>query len=1030
MNRSPALIAFLLTASTLSAQSGNSFTAVHEHIDVTGLAGSSDFLRNNPIVGAGDVNGDGVEDFLIGVPDSKAGKGKATLYSGRRSLDSPFYTELWTETGSRGYGGSPADGFGSGLCALGDINADGYDDFAVGSGNGHYVMVYLGPEGTLLKSLVTHSENASSDYASAMTSVDLDGDAINELIIGDPNWEANGPAEKGMLHVYKFTPLTAMANMGGESGSTTTIVAVLQFVNPISPGELSSPDMSVTLIAELAGQNENWFGSSLSGVASGSASDYLLVGSPRMETSLSGPVPGGEVFLYRDDPNTIELDLEQILTIQDTYSSTEPGKFGIAVASVGDIDGNDGADEFIVGAPQTDLLEIDAGYAKVFDVDGNVILSIFGTVADEGVGATVAPLGDVDGDQIDDILLGAPGISTGPGYVALISGSDGSTIETLVGVENSVHFGETVATSGDVDGDGSRDIIIARNSPTPFSSSVHVFRPLHSLPYRVTVSATGTGTTFAPIHGTNHGPAHRFAWTKQIGTDDPYLTNHTQDFCEEYAATNVPNTRIHGEGVGDLNYLWLLDQGILDDMSRDFDVSNAEIENLANYDFTQMDTRMDAHDTVPGMDTIWRIGHDKAEIPGSTDWYPGFREAPNSADGLAKVSAQVLKHYNLGWGGRAIPANPIHLVELWNEPFINFWTGNGAEFGELHVAMLKALDENFDTDGDGVANNMTMMTPIAPGDPDGFTTDFLNVLESNWDPQNPHKIRLDAVVQHWYTNTPHQFLRKFEDLDTFYKTIGETHNVLKQGENGAVVLPEVWITEWNRTIEQYADTFASMPYLMNSFFYMDGLVHGDFQRTDGDDFGITLAGASYFSAKLSLWNKVIDEQTGLAYNLKNHAGLAWEVYGTTLFGDAKERLQTSGSFFEPQMEGGDANPIKDFTVMAGRSEQVNRVVIVVSSLQVVDSQDHPDMRDEAARLPYNLDLTDLDFVPATVTRFVQETDVIHWGAGQEAALVAVPLLGSGSLPYTAWEMSVDGSTVHIDVDDMIQNTYEVIIIEG
>ncbi len=990
-------------------------------------------MFDNQIVGAGDVNGDGVEDFLVGVPAAKAGKGKATLYSGSRVPDSPFYTELWSETGSRGYGTNPADGFGSGVCGLGDINGDGFDDFAVSSGNGQYVMVYQGPDGGLLKVLVANHQNASTDYGSPLTSVDMDGDGIREMIVGDPNWEANGPDEKGMVRVYQFTPLNTqpVTSGGGQGGNPTiTIVSILRFVNHLAPGELSSPDMMVTLVAEMAGQNENWFGSSLSGVASGTGSDYLLVGSPRMETSSSGPVSGGEVFLYRDNPATTELDLEQILNIQDSYTNTEPGKFGVAVASVGDIDANDGAEEFIVGAPMTDLTQVDAGYATVFDVDGNVILSFSGTTADEGLGATVAGLGDIDGDQIDDFLIGAPGITAGPGYVSLFSGDDGGVIDTLSGSESSAHFGQHVATSGDVDGDGSRDIIIARKSTSAFSSSVHVFRPLHSLPYRVTIDATGTGTTFAPIHGTNHGPGHKFAWTKQIGSDDPYLTNHTQDFSVEYESTNIPNTRIQGEGVGDLNYLWLLDQGLTNDMSRDYDVANTEIENLANYDFKQMDTRMDMHDTVEGMDTIWRVGHDKAEIPGDTEWYAGFREPPNSAAGLAKVAAQILKHYNLGWGGRAIPTNPISLIELWNEPFIKFWTGNGAEFGELHVEMLKALDDNFDFDGDGIADDMTMMTPIAPGDPDGFTSDFLDVLEANWDPQNPHKIRLDAVVQHWYTNNPHQFLSKFEDLDTFYKAIGESHNVLKQGENFEVVYPEVWITEWNRTIEQYADTFASMPYLMNSFYYMDGLYNGDFKRTDGEEFAITLAGASHYSAKLSLWNKLVDPNTGEVYNLKKHAGLAWEVYGTTLFEEANERLKVDGCFFEPQMEGGVANPIKDFTVMAGRSDQTNRVVVVVSSLQVVDTQDHPDARNETERLPYVIDLDNLGFTPVSVTRLVQETDVIAFRNGQEAELVPVPVLGSGTLPYSAWSMTVNGTSVNIDVDDMIQNTYEVIIIEG
>jgi hypothetical protein len=1040
MNRSLLLLAVFMTAPSLSAQSGHSYTGVHEHIDITGLNGSDSFLHHNRIAGAGDVNGDGVEDFLVGVPGSKAGKGKATLYSGVRLNDSPWFTELWTETGSRGYGGAPADGFGSGMCALGDINEDGYDDFAVSSGTGRYVMVYLGPEGTMLQALVNHNPKASDNYGSALAAVDMDGDGINELVVGDPNWEANGTTEKGMIEVYQFTPFNTpgMNNNGGGGGGSgsgepnSTVVSILRFVNEAGSGEFSTPDMDVTLVAILAGQNENWFGSSLTGVATGTGSDLLLVGSPRMETSLSGAVAGGEVFLYVDNPATPEFDLEQVLTIQDTYTSTEPGKFGISVAAIGDIDGNDGVEEFLVGAPATDITQIDCGYAKVFDVYGNTVMTINGTVADEGVGGTVARLGDIDGDMIDDMLIAAPGVTAGPGYVTIISGDDASVLDTFNGSENSARFGDSVASSGDVDGDGSRDIIISRHSDNAFASTVHVFRPLHSLPYRISVDASGTGTHFGPVHGVNHGPRHMSAWTKWIGTDDPYLTNITVDYSALYDSANIPNSRIHGEGVGDMNYMWLLDQGILDDMSRDYDVSDTEIENLANYDFSQMDNRMDSQEAIPNSETIWRVGHDKAEIPGDTEWYAGFRDPPNSMDGFAKVTAQMLKHYNEGWGGRAVPDQKLHLIELWNEPYINFWTGNGTQFGELHVAMLKALDENFDVDGDGKADDYLMMTPIPPGDPDGWTTEFMDVLEQNWDPQNPHKIRIDGAIQHWYTTIPHSFLNKYEGLDTFYKAIGESHHALKQGPNGEVVLPEIWITEWNRTIEKYADTFASMPFLMNSFYYMDGLYNQDFKRKDGKDFGITFGGANFFSAKLMLWRKLIDPLTAEVYLMKDHAGLAWEVYGNTLFETASERLATTGSFFEQNMDWGlvTDNPIKDFTVMSGRSETEDRVVIVISSMQLVDNLDHPDDRDETSRLPYVVDVDDLGFTPVTITRYVQQTDNILFESGMEAALEAIPVGGSGTLPYAAWNIAIDGTTINIDVDDMIQNTYEVIIIEG
>ena len=92
--------------------------------------------------------------------------------------------------------------------------------------------------------------------------------------------------------------------------------------------------------------------------------------------------------------------------------------------------------------------------------------------------------------------------------------------------------------------------------------------------------------------------------------------------------------------------------------------------------------------------------------------------------------------------------------------------------------------------------------------------------------------------------------------------------------------------------------------------------------------------------------------------------------------------------------------------------------------------DHPDSRDAMQRLPYVLTIPNLEFTPVTITRLVQETDTINFALGQQAQLVAIPEFGSGVLPYSAWQLTVNGSSVSLNVADMIQNSYEVIIIEG
>ena len=1029
MKRSIALLhAVLLTATGLSAQVENQYTGISDLEALTGLNSSTNHWRHNRVASAGDVNGDGVQDFLVGLPGAYSGVGKVVVYSGRRLFQEPYFDEITSSVGARVYGSTEGDAIGIGACGLGDINEDGYDDYAISSGKGRYVMICLGPSGTLLQTLAPSGTEASDLYGSSLVSADLDGDGTKELIVGDPNWRQNGSSSKGMIEVYRFTRMTSYVSW--EGGSSNKLVNITRLIERDDYNLYASPDVRVNLVARHAGQDENWFGADLARLAMGSQ-DYLVVGAPRMEDSPGDPVPGGQAFLLREDPSTAYFDLEVYLTIEDSYSSTEAGKFGFAVASVGDISGADGVEEFAIGAPEADAGMQDNGYVVVYDLAGNVLLARNGTAVSEGFGAALDGIGDIDGDLIPDFAVGAPGVLGGPGHVALLSGADGSTLDDIAGTNVDAQFGWELASTGDVDGDGSRDIVLMTWSGLENTSSVTVLRPLHSLPYRVTVDATGTGTSWAPIHGVNHGPGHQQAWTKQIGTDDPYLANRTSDYSDFYAANGIPNTRIHGEGVGDLNYMWLLDQGLVDDMSRDYAVPQEELTNILNYDFRQFDTRMAVQDQLPGMETIWRIGHDKAEIPGSEEWYAGFTTPPNDMDGMAQVTAQILKRYNEGWGGGAPLQTPLRLVELWNEPHLKFWTGTGTEYGQMHVAVLAALDAAFDDDGDGKADDLTMITTLPPGNPDGWTTDVLDVLEEAWTPEAPHKGRVDATVMHWYTVHPYQFLKKFESLDTFFTTLPNTYSVLNQGVDLEVTYPEVYITEWNRTIDQYARTYASMPFIMNSFYYLNGLYHKDFLRTDGQPFTLDLKGANYYSAKDLLWKHLIDPVTHIHYYKKDHAGLAWEVYGQMLYGDASERLEVSGPFNQPALpQGQELSQIRDFTVLAGRSPTSDRVVLVVSSMLLTDSLDHPNTRDTSKRLPYVLDVPDLGFIPTSIRRYVQETDQISFKSGQEAALVEVATGGSFEVPYSAWLLQTEGPNVNIQVSDMISNSYEVIIIDG
>ena len=138
--------------------------------------------------------------------------------------------------------------------------------------------------------------------------------------------------------------------------------------------------------------------------------------------------------------------------------------YGHAVAGIGDIDG-DGLDDFIVGAPRTDGDAGGTNSGRVYvhsGVDGSVIRVHLGTAANDQLGSGMSGVGDIDHDGVPDYAASAKkggGAQNGACYV--YSGADGSVIHTLLADDTGVQFGEFfVGGPGDFDADGTPDIYV------------------------------------------------------------------------------------------------------------------------------------------------------------------------------------------------------------------------------------------------------------------------------------------------------------------------------------------------------------------------------------------------------------------------------------------------------------------------------------------------------------------------------------------------------------------------------------------
>jgi MYXO-CTERM domain-containing protein len=334
---------------------------------------------------AGDVNGDGYDDVLIGSPeyDNAAGQvmeGKVSLHLGGPSGLSP--TSSWDFESNQ-----PLTRLGESLAGLGDLDGDGYDDFALGApwtSYEGYVLLFLGsPTGpSSAPDLVLEGAPGDSLGVWLASAGDVNGDGAPDLAAGG----MGGPNSSGVARVYA----------GGPGG-----------VDP-------------TPLWTAAGAMYSYFGLVAGpGDLDGDGYDDLVVGAP-FETSAWAAE--GAVYVFPGSPTGPSP--APTLTL---LGGQERSSFGQALAG-GDVDG-DGRADLLVGSPRwSGLAGVEEGRVQLF-FGTELGLSATAGWTSYG-GATYASLGtsgvllDLTGEGGVEPVAGAPLLSSRAGAVYAWRGSD------------------------------------------------------------------------------------------------------------------------------------------------------------------------------------------------------------------------------------------------------------------------------------------------------------------------------------------------------------------------------------------------------------------------------------------------------------------------------------------------------------------------------------------------------------------------------------------------------------------------------
>ncbi len=444
----------------------------------------------NALSNVGDVDGDGVDDIIMGCPtadpSNRVDAGYVVVFSGATGSELLYLA-----------GHKAGDQFGKSVAPAGDMNLDGHTDYLIGAPfarqtNGDIsgrAYAYSGADGQLLATY--ESTSVGGEFGACVTSIgDVDGDGIPDVLVGEPKGGTN--------------PMTTPGSFSVFSG------------------------LSNTLLAQADGITTNaWAGASAAGLGdiNGDGVPDYAVGNPKAK---SGGRPDGAVVVYSGHDHSA--------LITHTPGLSE-GHFGAAICNAGDVD-KDGVNDYLVGSPNYYLGAV-LLYSGATQTE---YTRIYGTINGAHFGQSVAPAGDFDDDGFIDFLVGIshadPKGVTDAGAVHVYSSQSIIRLWNYQGKELEANLGSSVAKITDSAG-AAQFVMASKNADHGGASDVGKVEVVGFNPYLTataeSISVSAGGLVSFDLNFPASAAGYEYKLLASQSGNGPY--NHGVDIPLTYDAT-------------------------------------------------------------------------------------------------------------------------------------------------------------------------------------------------------------------------------------------------------------------------------------------------------------------------------------------------------------------------------------------------------------------------------------------------------------------------------------------------------------